>query len=320
MLVGTEIAALACWNDAEASASSDASASCYGSSENILVLAVVVTKLKLCEVQRQILLGYMMVGADNPALQQRPERFDVVGVDLATHIFVLGVLYAVVFVAQRIQVVVAAKVIGCDQANAVTDGLADEAVERSRISVLNDLADHITLAADSADYRGLTTHSGDVLLLIPVAILVLPADGGFVNFNDTHQLAELGIVHRGAQAMRHVPRRASRRGFPKEHPSKLTRGNTLLTFQHGPENAEPRQQRILSILENGSGNDGESITSLAALLTLPVERARLERPDLFVSATRASDLAVRPASIRQVLTAGSFGRERGHKFVEVHHG
>jgi hypothetical protein len=38
-----------------------------------------------------------------------------------------------------------------------------------------------------------------------VPILLFAADVGFVNFNDSHQLFELGIFHRSSQPMAHVP-------------------------------------------------------------------------------------------------------------------
>ena len=63
--------------DAEASASSDASASCYRTPEDVGVLAVVVTKLELGKVQRQIFLAHVMVRSYDSALQQRPEKFSM---------------------------------------------------------------------------------------------------------------------------------------------------------------------------------------------------------------------------------------------------
>jgi hypothetical protein len=58
----------ACWNDAEASASSDASASCYGFAEDVLVFAIVETKLELGKIQRQIFLTDMVIVANDSAL------------------------------------------------------------------------------------------------------------------------------------------------------------------------------------------------------------------------------------------------------------
>ncbi len=61
-------------HDAEASASSDASASCYSAPENVGVLPVVETKGKLIQVQRQVFAAHAVIGADDTALEQRPER------------------------------------------------------------------------------------------------------------------------------------------------------------------------------------------------------------------------------------------------------
>ena len=52
-------------------------------SENILVLSVVIPELELCNVERQIFLADLVEGADDAALDQRPEAFDGLSVDRA---------------------------------------------------------------------------------------------------------------------------------------------------------------------------------------------------------------------------------------------
>jgi hypothetical protein len=64
------------------------SASSYRCSEDIGILAVVVPELKFIQVQRQVLLADVVVGADNSALEQAPERFQIVGMHFATHVLV----------------------------------------------------------------------------------------------------------------------------------------------------------------------------------------------------------------------------------------
>src|ERR1700689_2716569 len=71
---------------AEASASGLTSASCYHIEENILVVAIVETILKLREVQRQIFFAHVVIGAEHATLEQRPERFHRICVDLAAHV------------------------------------------------------------------------------------------------------------------------------------------------------------------------------------------------------------------------------------------
>src|SRR5881396_3524491 len=75
---------------AEASGVSDASASCYGVPENILVLAVVKPEGKLVQVEGQILPADMMKRSDHSALQQTPKAVDVAGMNQAAHVFARG--------------------------------------------------------------------------------------------------------------------------------------------------------------------------------------------------------------------------------------
>jgi hypothetical protein len=59
--------------DAEAPASSVASTSCYRGFEDVRVLAVVKAPSELIQIERQILLGNAVIGADHATLQQTPE-------------------------------------------------------------------------------------------------------------------------------------------------------------------------------------------------------------------------------------------------------
>jgi hypothetical protein len=85
MEIETSIAPVCCC-DAEAFASSDASASCYRCPEDVGIVAIVESERELREIERQIFLAYVMVGTHDSTLQQRPERFDVVGMNKAAHI------------------------------------------------------------------------------------------------------------------------------------------------------------------------------------------------------------------------------------------
>lgn len=84
-------AGAACEPSAGAPASSDASASCHGVAENVWILAIVVTELKFGQVERQVLFADVMISADDSALEQAPKVFQVIGVDLTTHVFPFAV-------------------------------------------------------------------------------------------------------------------------------------------------------------------------------------------------------------------------------------
>jgi hypothetical protein len=70
----------------EASAGYHASAACYRLVENIDFVAVVDTELKFGQIQRQILFAYLVVAANDATLEQRPERFNRIGMNDATRI------------------------------------------------------------------------------------------------------------------------------------------------------------------------------------------------------------------------------------------
>src|SRR5579885_2381185 len=116
----------------EASASSSASASCYRRAENVRVLAIVVAELEFRQIERQVLPADVMIRADHATLQDAPERFNVVGVDLAADIFFVHVGDDAVLVAYVPKFPVAARIIGGHQIHLLTHRLADKGVQRAR--------------------------------------------------------------------------------------------------------------------------------------------------------------------------------------------
>jgi hypothetical protein len=132
----------ACWmHDAEASASSDASASCYGLSEDVRVFAVIVTELKLIQVERQIFLTDIVVGADHATLEQRPKRFQIIGMYFAAHVLMRFVINMFVRECLR-EFLIASGFIRCNQADFVRHRIADEAAHSIHRSIFDDFADH----------------------------------------------------------------------------------------------------------------------------------------------------------------------------------
>jgi hypothetical protein len=105
---------------AEAPASSVASASCYCFAENVRILPVVVTELKFIQVEREILLANVVVRPDDAPLEQRPKGFDIICVDVAANVFILGMFHAVVRESECAQVVIAGMLIGRNQRHAIT--------------------------------------------------------------------------------------------------------------------------------------------------------------------------------------------------------
>lgn len=288
---------------AETFASVRVSAPCYSFAEYVGFFPIVESELELRQVERQVLLAYVVIRADDSTFQQRPERINALSVNLSAHILASRMRNGLMR-HHPSDVAITAMLIRGDQFHFVADNFADESSQCFGICAFDHLADHVSLASYCADYWCLTSGSTSGLLLIPMAIAVLSADVGFVHFYDPHQLTELWIAQTGAQAMAHIPSRAVRTGT--DHPMDLKRTDSLLTGQHQVQNFEPDQQRLLAFFENRSRLEREAVRRtivLAALFALPVRQPNLARIDVIVLATRAPD-AVRPAARVKIFAAG----------------
>src|SRR5258708_19903711 len=116
----------------------------YRSPENIGIVPIVESESELREVERKIFLAHIVIGADDSALEQRPERFDVVCVNDAANVLALSVANRLVRESlPAIQILVARVLIGSDEFNFAADSLRDKAMERRHIGVLDHLEDHI---------------------------------------------------------------------------------------------------------------------------------------------------------------------------------
>ncbi len=67
-------------------------AAANGCAEDVGVAAVVISELKLRDVQRHIFGADLVERADNAALEDRPETLNRVGVDRADHVLAFGVI------------------------------------------------------------------------------------------------------------------------------------------------------------------------------------------------------------------------------------
>jgi hypothetical protein len=297
--------ALAC-PEAPASCHASASSPLYRLAENIGFAAIVMAKLKLGEIERQIFGTEIVIGADHAAFEQIPKALDIVGMHLAAHVFVCPMRDHFVPI-EMAQVTVSARFIGRDQANLFGHGLFHEAAQRIGGSVLDDPANNIALAGDRADDRHLASVSRAaavvLLAVLPVPVFLLAANVRFVHFNDPHQLLEVGIVHRSAESHAHVPSRAI--GTETDHAVNLKRAHTFLAGEHEVQDFEPSAKRNFGFLENGSSLEREAIgraVILAAFLALPMPRAGRAFINVIVAASRAA-WAARPSAQEQISPA-----------------
>ena len=134
-----------------------------------------------------------------------------------------------------------------------------------------------------------------------VLVLALAADVGLIDFDDTHQLAEVLILQSSADAMAHVPSRPVR---AETHVMiDLERAHPLLAGQHQVNDAEPLAERLIRVLKNRVDQDREPIAVGGAGMALPMEGTARQLVHFGIAAARAMD-ARRPAMPNQVSLTG----------------
>jgi hypothetical protein len=309
----------ACWrlsSLAETVASVCASAACYRGSENIDVIAVVVAELKLRDVEREIFAADLVIGADNPALHDRPEAFNRVGVDRTDNVVTRALANDVMREIPTKQPI-ARVFVGRQQADFVGHGFVHEAIQCRRVGIVDHTQDNITLAADGPNDSGLASPdtARTAVALIAMLICGFAADIGFVYFDDAHELAELLILQGSANAMANVPS-----GFVRTEAHEvmnLPRAHSLLAGEHQVDDFEPVSEIDLRILENRADEMGEAISApLTAIRALPLKFHGFERIDVLRAAARAAD-TIGPAASDQIVVASLL---IGEQFLELPRG
>src|SRR5437016_2943182 len=142
--------AAGCWHHrceiAETVASSHVSAACYGFAEHVFILPMIEAKGKFVQVQRQILFAHMMIAAHHATFEQRPERFNRVGMDRANYVLILTMLDDSVGHPAVRDGVITAMLIRCDQCDLLRDHLANKSHHGRAICVSDHLTNDIALA------------------------------------------------------------------------------------------------------------------------------------------------------------------------------
>jgi hypothetical protein len=311
------------WHAAEAASSAASSASCYSRLENVLVLAVVEPPRKLIQIERQILLAHVVVRADDAALEQRPERFKIVGVDVTSHVFASLVINGLMRKFHRLEPAISAVFVRRDESNFVGHNLAHEAAQRPYVRVLDHLAYDVAFASYSANDDVFTSVSRTTTMIfrpnLGVAILLLPADVRFIGFHFPVQLGFIVAEH-CTDAMADIEGSLvrSRPAVLFEHALDLQGADSLLRLANQIDDLEPDGQRIIGVLEYRSDQSGKAIAvflmadlyfagflvqGFRAALTYPSPVLLCDLKDLGIAASDATN-AVRPTHLDQQSHAG----------------
>jgi len=280
----------------------DASAPCYSSTENVRVLPIVVTELKLGNVKRHVLGADLVECADNAALNQRPKAIDCLSMNRTDNVLVLVMINSRVREFPEI-VAIAGPRVGCEQADFVGNRFVHKFEYGLRVDAFQNFGDDFTLPADCADDLDLAGAwiAGAAAPLVPMFVLVLPADVGFVHLDDASELVRLVFAEASADTVAHIER-----GFvgAEAHDAlNLQCADTLLAGQHHMDDPEPVAEGLIRVLEDRPYQNGEPIAArLGALAALPMEGPIGHGINVNIPASRAMD-ALGPATGDEVAFA-----------------
>ena len=292
-------------------------ASANSVAKNVFVTPVVVPKLELGDVERQILCADLVERANNAPLKDRPKAFNRVGVDRADNVLAGSVVNDVVWVI-FVQPAITNPFIGHKQADLLGNRAPNKGFKNVAAHGFDDASYNLTLAADRADNGRLAgPHTATTAAaLIPMPVPSLSADECLVHFDDPHELAEILIRETCANPMAHVPS-----GFvrTKTHIAHDLKGaDPLLARQHQVNHAEPLAHRLIGIFEDRIDQYREpiAVATSAACVANPMERAGM-RFDFRISATWADD-ELGPAMLGEVQLASIVIREHRLKIPDGH--
>lgn len=126
------------------------SAACYDRREDVRILAVVMTEREFSQVQRQVGLAHVVIGAHHATLEQAPKAVQVGGMDIPAHIFTLGMVHGLMRVFP-IQFAISRPFIGCDKRHAGINCLSHKLAQGMAVSAFNDLTHYVPLAGNRAN-------------------------------------------------------------------------------------------------------------------------------------------------------------------------
>lgn len=265
------------------------SASLDRRSENVRILAVIVSELEFGNVQWHVLAAHFVECTDDAALENRPEAFDSLRVDCADNIFTPRMVNCAMWEV-FVEPFVSGPLIGAKQADFMGDGFANESVECCSLDVGHYTRHDVALTADCANdwcFAGTdTTSSTTPAAFIPMSIFRQAADESFIDFDDTAEF--INVLHEsGSDFVAHEPSGPVR---SEAHIAiDLQSAHTFLARKHEMDHTEPLPQGFVRILENRSCDMGEAIVGggRRAFVAQPVPLHCAVFLDLRVAATRA---------------------------------
>lgn len=266
----------------------------------ILTLAGIVTEDLLVDVGHKVLRVHANVGAGQRALQERPEVFQTVSVDVTAH--VLNRMVNRFVDIRFIQAAISGKRIGANSGfhfNVLKDCTLKAAHISGRDNHCADLERPATVAplkdAHDNGFSCCATALNPSLALARVHIGSRTADKRFIGLYGAVQFLKRASLNRNADAMQNEPCAFLSNA---DGAVNLVAANAVFGVQDKPDGREPLAHRDRAVLKDCADLNAELVVP-GAILTNP-KAARLDLPEILALAARALD-AIRPAHLSHKL-------------------
>ena len=135
------------------------SAFCYHIRKHVSIVAVVMAIRKLSQVQWQVGFAHIVERAHDATFQQAPKVIEIGCMDIPSHVFAFVMAHG--FMGKRLlQTRIAAPFVRRNQRDVLIYSLFDKRCQGGRISVFDNLRNHISFASDCANQSIETCRGG----------------------------------------------------------------------------------------------------------------------------------------------------------------
>ena len=168
--------------------------------ENVFVLPIVKPMLQFIQIGVQMLNAHLMIRTDDGALEQAPDALNAVSVNVADNPFLGRVVNPMVLRVGILNAPIGRKLVGVDRFRVGRGVVVNELVQGRLVRVLDDLKPNLS--------RRWTAPMAIALFPFVAAAhpAHLPADVGFVHFDNAPQKLGVNLAHGSADAMAEMPR------------------------------------------------------------------------------------------------------------------
>lgn len=208
-----------------------------------------------------MLLAELVVGTDDRALEEAPDAFYGVGVNVSADPFLGTVVDRFMPRVLVRNALVGLPLIGVDRLSIISDVGLDKCVKRLAVVALLDLEADGATTLDRAD------DDCFVVSVSPPLTPNLAAYVGLVNLYDTAEHPYAGIPHRSTDAVAEIP---SRFVTNADHPFDLIGRDTLLRLTDNERGEKPCSQRQVRVMEDRASGYAELVMAGVAIKLRPI--------------------------------------------------